>query len=144
MDEHTAESSGASLLRHRWIERAARIVAMLPAAISVLAARGALAANNTTTMGTVYCGTGFETGIDLLFGAIVGLGLPASLYYLLKSGFSYMRAGPNAEQLQRSRQKLLMSGAGFGVFVFAIIAPNLITKVGTQIGFEFSQCVRPF
>lgn len=33
-------------------------------------------------VGDVYCGTGVETGITIVFGAIAGLGLPATGFYV--------------------------------------------------------------
>lgn len=97
-----------------------------------------------SAIGDVYCGTGVETGIDLLFGALLGLGLPASILYIGKSGLDYMRAGGNPERVQMARNQLVMSGVGFGLLVLALISPGLIDKVGSAIGFTFSSCVQPF
>jgi len=40
--------------------------------------------------------------------------------------------------------KLVMSGIGFGIVVLALVSPELIDKVGSQMGFGFSDCVKPF
>ena len=101
-------------------------------------------ASAQSAIGDVYCGTGVETGIDLLFGALLGLGLPASILYIGKSGLDYMRAGGNPERLRVARDQLVMSGVGFGLLVLALISPGLIDKVGSAIGFTFSTCVQPF
>ncbi len=95
-------------------------------------------------VGDVYCGTGVDTGIDLVFGAIAGLGLPATGFYTGKAGLSYMRAGGNPEKKNDAKEKLVMSGIGFGIVVLALISPTLIDKVGSQMGFGFSDCVKPF
>ncbi|MDL0125731.1 pilin [Halobacterium salinarum] len=97
-----------------------------------------------TQVGDVYCGTGVDTGIDLVFGAIAGLGLPATGFYTGKAGLSYMRAGGNPEKKNDAKEKLVMSGIGFGIVVLALISPTLIDKVGSQMGFGFSDCVKPF
>jgi hypothetical protein len=95
-------------------------------------------------VGDVYCDTGVETGIDLVFSAVAGLGLPATMFYTGKSGLAYMRAGGNPERKNAAKEKLVMSGIGFAIVVLALIAPEIIDKVGSQIGFTFSDCVKPF
>ncbi len=95
-------------------------------------------------VGDVYCGTGVETGIGIVFGAVAGLGLPATGFYVGRSGLSYMRAGGNPEKKNQAKERLVMSGIGFGIIVLALISPELIDKVGSQMGFGFSDCVRPF
>ncbi|WP_394349671.1 pilin [Natrinema versiforme] len=95
-------------------------------------------------VGDVYCGTGVETGITIVFGAIAGLGLPATGFYVCRAGLSYMRAGGNPEKKNTAKERLVMSGIGFGIIVLALISPELIGNVGSQMGFEFSSCVQPF
>lgn len=95
-------------------------------------------------VGDVYCDTGVATGIDLVFGAVAGLGLPATGFYTGKAGLSYMRAGGNPERKNQAKEKLVMSGIGFGIVTLALISPELIDKVGSQMGFGFSDCVKPF
>ncbi|WP_240334860.1 pilin [Halorussus sp. MSC15.2] len=95
-------------------------------------------------VGDVYCNTGVATGIDLVFSAVAGLGLPATGYYTGKAGLSYMRAGGNPEQQNEAKEKLVMSGIGFGIVVLALVSPELIDKIGSQMGFGFSDCVKPF
>ncbi|WP_394342683.1 pilin [Natrinema hispanicum] len=105
-------------------------------------ASGSVAAQSN--VGDVYCGTGVETGIDIVFGAVAGLGLPATGFYVGRAGLSYMRAGGNPEKKNQAKEKLVMSCVGFGIIVLALISPELIDKVGSQMGFGFSDCVRPF
>ncbi|ELZ88838.1 hypothetical protein C453_01205 [Haloferax elongans ATCC BAA-1513] len=95
-------------------------------------------------LGSVYCDTNVETGITMIFGAVAGLGLPATGYYMGKSGLAYMRAGGNPERKNNAKEKLVMSGIGFGIVVLALTSPELVDKVGSQMGFGFSQCVKPF
>ncbi|WP_257300547.1 pilin [Haloarchaeobius sp. FL176] len=95
-------------------------------------------------VGTVYCDTGVETGIDLVFGAVAGLGLPATGYYMSKGGLSYMRAGGNPEKKNQAKERLVMSGVGFAIVVLALLSPELVDKIGSQMGFGFSDCVKPF
>ncbi|GAB7011414.1 pilin [Halorubrum trueperi] len=95
-------------------------------------------------VGDVYCDTGVATGIDLVFGAVAGLGLPATGFYTGKAGLSYMRAGGNPEKKNDAKEKLVMSGIGFGIVTLALVSPELIDKVGSQMGFSFSDCVKPF
>lgn len=94
-------------------------------------------------VGDVYCGTGVETGINIVFGALAGLGLPATAFFIGRSGLSYMRAGGNPEKKNKAKEKLVMSVIGFGIIVFALISPELIDKIGSQMGFSFSDCVKP-
>lgn len=95
-------------------------------------------------VGDVYCGTGVATGITIVFGAIAGLGLPATGFYVCRAGLSYMRAGGNPEKKNNAKERLVMSGIGFGIIVLALISPELIDNVGSQMGFNFSDCVKPF
>ncbi|ELZ08684.1 hypothetical protein C478_17391 [Natrinema thermotolerans DSM 11552] len=97
-----------------------------------------------SNVGDVYCGTGVETGIGIVFGAVAGLGLPATGFYVGRAGLSYMRAGGNPEKKNEAKERLVMSGIGFGIVVLALISPELIDKVGSQMGFGFSDCVKPF
>ena len=120
-----------------------------PAAISlavwlafIALASGSAAAQSN--VGGVYCGTGVETGISIVFGAVAGLGLPATGFYVGRAGLSYMRAGGNPEKKNQAKERLVMSGVGFGIIVLALISPELIDKVGSQMGFGFSDCVKPF
>nr|WP_202932750.1 pilin [Halorussus salinus] len=107
-----------------------------------IAAVGPAAAQSQ--VGDVYCNTGVATGIDLVFSAVAGLGLPATGYYTGKAGLSYMRAGGNPEKQNEAKEKLVMSGIGFGIVVLALVSPELIDKIGSQMGFGFSDCVKPF
>jgi len=108
----------------------------------LIVAVGPAAAQNQ--VGDVYCDSGVATGIDLVFSAVAGLGLPATGFYAGKAGLSYMRAGGNPEKKNDAKEKLVMSGIGFGIVTLALISPELIDKVGSQMGFGFSDCVRPF
>jgi hypothetical protein len=94
-------------------------------------------------VGDVYCGTGVETGINIVFGALAGLGLPATAFFVGRSGLSYMRAGGNPEKKNKAKEKLVMSVIGFGIIVLALVSPELIDKIGSQMGFSFSNCVKP-
>ncbi|WP_249361537.1 pilin [Haloterrigena sp. H1] len=105
-------------------------------------ASGSVAAQSS--VGDVYCGTGVETGIGIVFGAVAGLGLPATGFYVGRAGLSYMRAGGNPEKKNQAKEQLVMSGIGFGIIVLALISPELIDKIGSQMGFGFSDCVKPF
>ncbi|PCR90304.1 hypothetical protein CP557_06985 [Natrinema ejinorense] len=96
-----------------------------------------------SNVGDVYCGTGVETGINIVFGALAGLGLPATAFFVGRSGLSYMRAGGNPEKKNKAKEKLVMSVIGFGIIVLALVSPELIDKIGSQMGFSFSNCVKP-
>jgi hypothetical protein len=95
-------------------------------------------------IGDAYCGTSVESGIDFIFGALTGLGLPLTMFYTARAGLGYMRAGGSAERKNRAKEQLVHSVVGFGIIVFALVAPELISKFGEQIGFSFSACVKPF
>ncbi|MCD2205074.1 pilin [Halobacterium sp. KA-6] len=110
-------------------------------AFLALAVGPAAAASN---VGSVYCDTGVATGIDLIFGAVAGLGLPITGLYTGKAGLSYMTAGGNPEKKNKAKDQLVMSGIGFGIVVLALVSPELIDNVGSQMGFGFSECVKPF
>jgi len=126
-----ALASGRSLALHLSIGIAFLLVATGPAVAA-------------TDVGSVYCGTGVETGIDLVFGAVAGLGLPAAGFYTGKAGLSYMHAGGNPEKKNKAKEKLVMAGIGFGIVALALVSPELIDKIGSQMGFGFSSCVKPF
>ncbi|WP_305082478.1 hypothetical protein [Natrinema sp. DC36] len=123
-----------------WV-RSTVVSATVWAALIVVLSGTAVAQSD---VGNVYCGTGVETGIGIVFGAVAGLGLPATGFYIGRAGLSYMRAGGNPEKKNRAKEKLVMSGIGFGILVLALISPELIDKVGSQMGFGFSDCVKPF
>ena len=97
-----------------------------------------------TDVGDIYCGTAVESGINVVFGALAGLGLPATMVFVGRSGLSYMRASGNPNQQNEARRDLILSLVGLGVVVLAIVAPELITKFGNNVGFGFSDCVTPF
>ncbi|SDE01310.1 hypothetical protein SAMN05192552_10992 [Natrinema hispanicum] len=127
--------------------RAWRRVAPVATTLAVWLAFIALASGSVaaqSNVGDVYCGTGVETGIGIVFGAVAGLGLPATGFYVGRAGLSYMRAGGNPEKKNQAKEKLVMSCVGFGIIVLALISPELIDKVGSQMGFGFSDCVKPF
>jgi len=108
----------------------------------LVVAVGPAAAQNQ--VGDVYCNTGVATGIDLVFGAIAGLGLPATAF-LHRDGWPLVHAGwRQSEKKNDAKEKLVMSGIGFGIVVLALVSPELIDKVGSQMGFGFSDCVKPF
>ncbi|EMA26765.1 hypothetical protein [Haloarcula argentinensis] len=44
-----------------------------------------------TDVGNIYCDTAVEDGVDVVFGALAGLGLPATMVFVGRSGLSYMR-----------------------------------------------------
>ncbi|AEN07530.1 pilin [Halorubrum lacusprofundi] len=119
-----------------------RVISLSMGIAFLVVAVGPAAAQNQ--VGDVYCNTGVATGIDLVFGAIAGLGLPATAFYIGTAGLSYMRAGGNPEKKNDAKEKLVMSGIGFGIVVLALVSPELIDKVGSQMGFGFSDCVKPF
>ena len=141
-DDQIAEST----IRHRtkatFARAPPRVLSLAMGLAFLVIAVGPAAAQSQ--VGDVYCDTGVATGIDLIFGAVAGLGLPATGFYTGKAGLSYMRAGGNPEKKNDAKEKLVMSGIGFGIVVLALISPTLIDKVGTQMGFGFSDCVIPF
>lgn len=96
------------------------------------------------SVGSVYCDTAVEAGIDMVFGAIAGLGLPVTLLYIARGGVNYMRAGGRPQRKDDAREQVVMAGVGFGVVLLALAAPELIDKFGSQLGFGFSDCVQPF
>ncbi|WP_135830707.1 MULTISPECIES: pilin [Halobacteriales] len=141
-DDHPTESSVSSRLKPTLTRVSPRVVSLAMGLAFLVVAVGPAAAQNQ--VGDVYCNTGVATGIDLVFGAVAGLGLPATGFYTGKAGLSYMRAGGNPERKNEAKEKLVMSGIGFGIVVLALVSPELIDKVGSQMGFGFSDCVKPF
>jgi len=97
-----------------------------------------------TDLGSIYCDTTVETGISVVFGAIIGLGLPATMVFVGRSGMSYMRSSGNPNQQMEARKDLILSLVGFGIVVLAIVSPELVDKFGSQLGIGFSDCVRPY
>lgn len=97
-----------------------------------------------TDLGSVYCGTAIEDGIGLVFGSIIALGLPAAMFFVGRSGLSYMRSTGNPQQQNAARKDLILSGLGFMIVVLAIVSPEIIANVSGQLGFSFSDCVKPY
>jgi hypothetical protein len=97
-----------------------------------------------TDLGSIYCGTAVEDGIGAVFGAIAALGLPATMIFVGRSGISYMRSSGNPNQQMEARKDLILSMVGLGIVVLAIVSPELISKFGDQLGFGFSDCVKPY
>jgi hypothetical protein len=102
------------------------------------------AAMAQTDLGSIYCGTAVEDGIGAVFGAIAALGLPATMIFVGRSGISYMRSSGNPNQQMEARKDLILSMVGLGIVVLAIVSPELISKFGDQLGFGFSDCVKPY
>jgi len=140
--DQTAKSTIGHCLRAAVARVSPRAISLTMGLTFLVVAVGPAAAQNQ--VGDVYCDTGVATGIDLVFSAVAGLGLPATGFYTGKAGLSYMRAGGNPEKKNDAKEKLVMSGIGFGIVTLALISPELIDKVGSQMGFGFSDCVRPF
>ena len=141
-DNQTTEPSISNRLKAAFTHAPPRVSSLSMGLAFLIVAVGPAAAQSQ--VGDVYCGTGVATSIDLVFGAVAGLGLPATGFYTSKAGLSYMRAGGNPERKNKAKEKLVMSGVGFGIVVLALISPTLIDKVGSQMGFGFSDCVKPF
>lgn len=140
---HSDESpSGLTRTRQQFIRVSPQLVSIAVWLTFVLVVTGSATAQSD--VGDVYCGTGVETGITIVFGAIAGLGLPATGFYVCRAGLSYMRAGGNPEKKNNAKERLVMSGLGFGIIVLALISPELIDNIGSQMGFDFSSCVQPF
>ncbi|AAC82861.1 Vng6103h (plasmid) [Halobacterium salinarum NRC-1] len=141
-DDQTAESTISHRFKAVLARAPPRFVSLSMGLAFLVVAVGPAAAQSQ--VGDVYCDTGVATGIDLVFGAVAGLGLPATGFYTGKAGLSYMRAGGNPEKKNDAKEKLVMSGIGFGIVTLALVSPELIDKVGSQMGFGFSDCVKPF
>ena len=141
-DDQPTESPIKSRLKPTLTRVPPRVVSLAMGLTFLVIAVGPAAAQNQ--VGDVYCNTGVATGIDLVFGAVAGLGLPATAFYTGTAGLSYMRAGGNPEKKNKAKEKLVMSGIGFGIVTLALLSPELIDKVGSQMGFGFSDCVKPF
>jgi len=67
-----------------------RVISLSMGIAFLVVAVGPAAAQNQ--VGDVYCNTGVATGIDLVFGAIAGLGLPATAF-LHRDGWPLVHAG---------------------------------------------------
>ncbi|MBX0288713.1 pilin [Halomicroarcula sp. F28] len=94
-------------------------------------------------LGKVYCGTSVESLLTAVFGALVGIGIPATMFYVARSGLSYMRASGNPNQQNEARRDLILSLTGFGVIVLAIISPEIASKFFAETSNSISPCVRP-
>jgi hypothetical protein len=97
-----------------------------------------------TEIGDLYCGTAVETGINIVFGAIIALGLPAAMFFVGRSGLGYMRSTGDPQQQMEARKDLILSGVGFMIIVLAIISPQLISNLAEDLSFSFSECVKPW
>jgi len=94
-------------------------------------------------LGKVYCDTSVDSLITLVFGALVGIGIPATMFYVGRSGLSYMRASGNPNQQNEARRDLILSVTGFGVILLAIVSPEIASKFFEQTSNSISPCVRP-
>jgi hypothetical protein len=97
-----------------------------------------------TDLGSIYCDTAVETGISVVFGAIIALGLPAAMFFVGRSGLGYMRSTGDPQQQMEARKDLILSGVGFMVVVLAIVSPQIISNLGGELAFSFSDCVKPY
>ncbi|AQL44443.1 hypothetical protein BV210_02410 [Halorientalis sp. IM1011] len=95
-------------------------------------------------LGSVWCGTGVDTGITIAIGAIAGLGLPWTIFSIAQAGIAYERAGGNPEKQNSAKEKLVKSAIGFGIIILAVLSPAIINNVGGQMGFGFADCMNPF
>ncbi|KOX93208.1 hypothetical protein AMS69_12290 [Haloarcula rubripromontorii] len=143
----TASTSESTLYGHAkrrladaWLTPGVRETTQLLLILTLFAG----SAMGQTDVGNIYCDTAVEDGVNVVFGALAGLGLPATMVFVGRSGLSYMRASGNPNQQNEARRDLILSLVGLGVVVLAIVAPELITKFGDNVGFGFSDCVTPF
>lgn len=95
-------------------------------------------------LGGVYCNTDIETMINTFFSAILGLGLPMSLFYTAFAGFGYMRAGGNPEAEREAKQKLIYGVSGLFIILAVLVLPEIADKIFATVGAGFSDCVKPF
>lgn len=95
-------------------------------------------------LGDVYCGTDVETVIGTFFSAMLGLGLPISLFYTGYSGFRYMRAGGNPDKEREAKQKLYYGVMGLLIILGVLVLPEIADSIFDTIGYGFSDCVKPF
>lgn len=114
----------------------------LGVAVALVAMTSPVAAQ--TKLGGIYCGTAVQTGINVLFTLLAGLGLPIAMFFTGRSGLQYMFAGGNPKMKNKAKESLIMSAVGFSLIIGAILLPGLITKIGNQFGFSFSSCVVPY
>lgn len=103
-----------------------------------------VAAAEEQQLGSIYCGTGVETLINTIFGAIIALGLPIALFYAIKGALAYTRSGGNPEKEKKGRDTLTNAGIGLGIQIGVLILPTLIDKMFAVIDMGFSSCVTPF
>jgi len=95
-------------------------------------------------IGDAYCGTPVEDFLFLVFSMLVGLGLPATMLYVGRSGLSYMRASGNPNQQNEARRDLILSFTGFGIIMLAIVSPEIMDKFFAETGgVSMSDCVMP-
>lgn len=95
-------------------------------------------------LGHVFCDTDIEIVISTFFSAMLGLGLPISLFYTAYSGFRYMRAGGNPEAEREAKQKLYYGVMGLLIILAVLVLPEIADKVFGTVGAGFSDCVKPF
>lgn len=97
-----------------------------------------------TELGSIFCDTGVETLITTFFGALVALGMPVALFYLIKGGLKYSRSGGNPETEKKAKEELKNAIVGLGIMVGVLVLPTLIDKMFAVINMGFSSCVTPF
>lgn len=95
-------------------------------------------------LGSVWCGTGVDTGITIAVGAMAGLGLPWTIFSIVQAGIAYERAGGNPEKRNEAKEKLVKSAVGFAIITLAVLSPAIINNIGSQMGFGFADCMNPF
>lgn len=95
-------------------------------------------------LGSVWCGTGVDTGANIIIGGLAGLVLPATMLFMIRAGLSYERAGGNPEKKNEAKNQLVMSAVGFIIVALAVLSPAIIDNIGSQMGFGFADCMYPF
>lgn len=95
-------------------------------------------------LGSVFCDTDVEIVINTFFSAMLGLGLPISLFYTAYSGFRYMRAGGNPEAEREAKQKLYYGVMGLLIILGVLVLPEIADNIFGTVGAGFSDCVKPF
>lgn len=99
---------------------------------------------DSSQLGDVFCDTDIETVINTFFSAMLGLGLPISLFYTAYSGFRYMRAGGNPDAERNAKKKLYYGVMGLLIILAVLVIPEIADKIFGTVGAGFSDCVKPF
>ena len=80
-----------------------------------------------------FCGL-----IKAILGAVIQIGIPVAVLFIVFAGFKFVLARGNPEKLREARQNLLYTLIGIGIFLgawlIAVVIANTVNSLGAGSG----------